>query len=269
MQLPRIINAVYSRPWAITADKHAAIRTALEAYINGASFPDFDPATTEETLSIVGSVAVLNIEGTIVPKASGLEAMCGLFSLEQFRKDLRAAASNNDVKSIILNIASGGGMITGVPETADHIAEVARSKNVVAYTGDIAASAAYWLACQANRVFMSKSAEVGSIGVYLALLDVTRAMEQEGVKLELFKAGDFKAMGMPGKPLSDAERELLQAGVDKAYRQFTGYVKAKRPSVPTAAMQGQCLDLDDALRYGLVDGEINSLDSLIDYLNAA
>lgn len=268
MNIPRVLNCVYNEAWAITPERHTAIRQALDAYIAGSTFPDVGESETAPTLSIVGNVAVLNVEGTIVPKASGLEAACGMFSLEKFRADLKAAAANPAVKSILLNIGSGGGMITGVPESADLIAQVAKVKNVVAFTGEMAGSAAYWLGSQANRFYMSKSAKVGSIGVYLARIDVTRAMEIAGEKLELFKAGEFKAMGIPGKPLSDVERELLQASVDKIYKQFVSYVQNKRPTVPKSAMQGQVFDAEDAVKYGLVDGQIDDIDALIAYLNS-
>lgn len=270
MSLSRIINVVYAQPWAIETSRHASIRQALEAYMAGAQFPfdDLDEEDEKAATAIVGKVAIIPIEGTILPKASGLEAKCGAFSLEKFRADLKAAAANPAVESIVLNISSGGGAITGVPEAADLIASVAKVKNLVAYTGDCIGSAAYWLASQANRIYASKSARVGSVGVYLALLDVSRAMELEVVKLELFKSqGAYKAMGLPGNPLSEEQRALLQAGVDKSYAQFVSYIKAKRPNVAAKAMEGQMFDCEDAIKAGLVDGEVNELDQLIAFLN--
>jgi len=272
MRLERILEVVYTKPWAILPTKHRAIQTILEAHLERADFlrPDFlneDDCTDNSNYQILGNTAVIPIEGTILNKCSGLEALCGAFSLEEFKQDIKDVAARPDVKNILLNISSGGGTVTGVPEAADLISELANSKNVYAYTYDCIASAAYWLASQANGIFISKSAEVGSIGVYLALLDVTGAMENEGIKLELFKAGKFKAMGIPGVPLSDEERALMQASVDKVYTNFTAYVNAKRPAVTSDSMQGQMFDSDEALKAGLIDGVINDVNALIDYLN--
>jgi protease-4 len=227
--------------------------------------PDAEP---EAPYAIVGRVAVLNIEGTILPKCSGLEMYCGGFSLAEFRKNLSALANNAAVEAIILNINSGGGIATGVPEAADLISEVSKTKTVIAYVDELAASAAYWLASQAKGgIFLSKSAEAGSIGVYCELVDDSAAWAKAGLKLELFKAGAFKAAGISGKPLSDEERALFQANVNRIYLDFTGYVTAARPKVKSETMQGQCFFADECVNNGLADGIINSLDSLIAYLN--
>jgi protease-4 len=271
MRLERILEVVYCKPWAILPSKHRAIQRILDAHLERADF-DLDSLLADsdnegEAYEIYGNTAVFPIEGTILNKCSGLEAACGAFSLQTFRQGLQEAAADAAVRNILLNISSGGGTVTGVPEAADLIRQIAAVKPVYAFTDDCIASAAYWLASQANNIFISKSAEVGSIGVYLALLDVSGAMEQDGVKMELFKAGKFKAMGLAGNPLSDEERELLQANVDKIYAQFTGYVKSKRQKVTSDTMQGQMFDAEDALANGLIDGVVNDVNALIDYLN--
>lgn len=270
MRLERIIETVYTKPWAILPAKHRAIQQLIEAHLNGASFLDFDGGDENDTpaYDVVGNTAIIPIEGTILNKTSGLEAMCGAFSCQGFRQTLRTVAADGTVENIVLSISSGGGIITGVPETADLIASVAATKPVYAFTDDCIASAAYWLASQARGIFLSKSAEIGGIGIYMALLDVSGMFAQEGVKLELIKAGKFKAMGIPGQSLSNDERTLLQASVDKSYAQFTGYVNATRPTVSSETMQGQMFDADDAITNGLADGIINELDDLISYLNS-
>jgi len=272
MRLARIFASLYFEPWAIRPENHAAILRVLEPYITAkAAFP-FNPDEEEEDCSddyaTVGKTAIVPIEGTILNKCSSLEAYCGAFSLENFKATLKALSLNPSVQNVILNISSGGGMVTGVPEASDAIAELAKSKNVYAYTNDCIASAAYWLASQCNGIFMSKSAQVGSIGVYLAVLDESKAFAQEGFSLELFKAGKFKGMGIPGTSLSDEQRAMLQERVEEIYDQFTGYVLAKRPNIPKSAMEGQMFSADEATANGLADGTVNDLDRLIDYLNS-
>ena len=238
--------------------------------MNGATFADFQNPDDEDKdfqYEAHGVTAIIPIVGTILNKTSGLEAMSGAFSCQDFRAALRAAAADDKIENIVLNISSGGGTITGVPETADLIAQVTSIKPVYAYTDDVIASAAYWLASQTNGIFASKSAQVGSIGVYMALLDVSVAFANEGINIELFKAGDNKGMGIPGTSLTDAQREILQAKVDKNYANFTASVKSKRSKVPDDAMQGLMYDTEDAIKLGLVDGRVDELDDLLDYLN--
>ena len=268
MRLDRILHKVNNEPWAILPTQHAAIRQLLEAHLAGAPFPQYDHQEDESApYAIVGNTAVIDVCGVLLNKCSGLESLCGAFSLEAFRSNLKTVAALDAVKNIVLNISSGGGTVTGIPETADLIAQVSRTKNIYAYTSDCIASAAYWLASQCKAVFVSKSAEVGSIGVYSYLIDTSRAFEMQGLKAELFKSGQYKAAGIDGVPLSDAQRAQFQASVDKTYSEFTAYVTAKRSKVPADAMQGQMFDSEDAQANGLIDGIINDLDALIAYLN--
>ena len=271
MRLERISHLVYNSPWAILPERHRGIQTLLESAAKRGSLLDFAPEAERPRFEIVGKVAVIPVEGVILGKASGLESACGAFSLETFRKTLRDVAARPDVANIVLNISSGGGTITGLPESAKLIADVSKTKPVYAFTSDCIASAAYWLACSGRGVFLAESAEVGSIGVYQAFLDQTRAFENEGLKVELFKGGGdnnaFKAMGMAGLPLTDDQKNHLQAGVDKTYAAFTDWVTTNRPSVEPESMAGQMFDAGDAQKRGLADGIINELDSLISFLN--
>jgi len=270
VRLDHILEVVYAHPWAILPSSHKAIQQLIEAKLNGMAFPDFEDPDEEDKdfqYEAHGVTAIIPIVGTILNKTSGLEAMCGGFSCQTFRQNLRAAAADEKIKNIVLNISSGGGTITGVPETADLIAKVAAQKPVYAYTDDCIASAAFWLSSQTNGIFLSKSAQVGSIGVYMALLDSSVAFAQNGVKVELFKAGKFKGMGIPGTTLSDEQRALLQASVDKNYALFVSYVTAGRRKVTDDSMQGQMFDANDAIKNGLADGIINDLDDLLEYLN--
>jgi protease-4 len=113
-------------------------------------------------------------------------------------------------------------------------------------------SAAYWLASGASAIVATPSADVGSIGVYLPVLDVTGYYDNLGVKVELLKSGDLKAPGFPGTSLSDAQRADLQAGVDAVYGMFTRHVKAHRRT-GDEAMRGQSMMGEQAHAVGLVD----------------
>ena len=114
-----------------------------------------------------------------------------------------------------------------------------------------------------NHIYITESASVGSIGVYLALLDRSEAMKARGDKLQLFKAGKFKAMGFPGTTLTEEESAMLQATVDKAYTKFTSAVTSSRPGVQSAAMQGQMFTGSDARDAKLVDALVLSFASLV------
>jgi hypothetical protein len=101
--------------------------------------------------------------------------------------------------------------VAGTEELAADVAALAKIKPVHAFIDDLGASAAYWVASQAQAVYATASARVGSIGVILPFIDSTEAFKQAGLKVEVFAAGKFKSAGTPGVPLTDAQRALLQS----------------------------------------------------------
>src|SRR5437868_4089878 len=131
MRLERILSLVYSSQWAILPAKHQAITTALEADVSKASFFDVqEPRDDDEAYTVVGNTAVVPIEGVILSKCSGMELMCGGFSLDAFKKTLREIAARDDLQTVVLNVASGGGTVTGLHEAGQAIRTLAALKNV-------------------------------------------------------------------------------------------------------------------------------------------
>jgi signal peptide peptidase SppA len=171
------------------------------------------------------------------------------------------AESRDDVKAVLLDIDSPGGMVTGTPELADQIE--ACDKPVFAWSDGLMASAAYWLGVSADQVYTSSTAEVGSIGVYLPWRDSSKMMEDRGIKTEVFRAGKFKGMGYPGTSLNDEQRALLQAEVDDIYDLFASHVQRNRLGrVNKETMQGQTFRGKNAIKHSLIDGVMPSMSSV-------
>ncbi len=154
--------------------------------------------------------------------------------------------------TVILWFRSPGGIITGIPEAAGQLRQLGKTRRLLAVTDDSCCSAAYWLAAQCSVIQATPTADVGSIGVYVALYDYTEYMSQMGVSLELFKAGTMKAMGLEGNPLSPEESAWIQSRVDEDYRSFTADVTRNR-AIESATMQGQSFRGKGALAANLID----------------
>ena len=276
MRYPRILAAIRSARWAVTPPTLQAISDSLGAHLRGSLqtrpvfalpvdspppvAPASEPAAPEMTQT---GVAIIPVYGIIGKNLSSMETMCGGCDLQAVSAALDAAVSDVSVTSIVLDIDSPGGVVTGVPEMADKIREVAQAKRIVAFTSGQCCSAAYWIASACDAIFCTKSADLGSIGVYVALVDDSKWWENEGYKLELIKAGDFKAMGISGKPLEDAERALIQADVDAIYSMFTGDVVSGRGKIDDATMQGQTFMGQSAVDVRLADEVVTDLGALV------
>jgi signal peptide peptidase SppA len=219
----------------------------------------------------VGDVAIIQVNGVIDKYISAFEMECyGGCDLNDIDHALALADGDPAINRVVLCINSPGGSASGVAETGQRIADMRSRKEMLARVDVMAASAGYWLASQCDRIDASESAALGSIGVYCALLDATRALEMEGYKVELVKAGKFKAMGAPFKPLTDEERALFQEGIDTLYTAFTSQVVSGRAAavakVSSETMQGQCFYGSKAVEAGLADDLITA--TLDEYISA-
>jgi len=276
-KLTRVLRALYCEPWLISPQMHKTLCDIAWAHVDGSAHcvdgrateyeAKFDDEVKHDGIGDVareGTTAVIAVSGVIGRKFSGFLNSSGVTSVDVLERVMNEAVADSTVSEIVLDVDSPGGTVTGTPEAAETIERAAQEKPVVAFTGGMMASAAYWLSAPCDAIFAAPSADIGSIGVYAALLDVSRKLDNEGVRVELFKQGKFKAMGFPGVPLTEEQREHIQKGVDDVADWFKGFVTANRPAVPTEAMEGQTYMGRDAVAIGLAD-QIGTLADAIDY----
>lgn len=262
MNLIHVCQQLYCHPWAIVPAMHKTLCDIVHDHMTGAAHAaggraeSFDIVEDEPqpSMTIDNGIAEINLHGLIGHRVKGMERSSGVTDLLDFDNDLATAGTSPDVRGILLNIDSPGGAVTGTPETAAKVNALNHQKPVLAYTDGLMASAAYWIGSQADIVMSSQSGEAGSIGVYQVFLDESRQAEMEGLKVELFKTGKYKGMGMPGLPLTEAQRTEIQNGVDEVFEWFVDAVTGTRPDIPFDALEGQTFFGQDSVTAGLSDG---------------
>ena len=129
---------------------------------------------------------------------------------------------------------------------------------MVAIANSLAASAAYWIGCAASEFYVTPGGEVGSIGVWQAHQDFSKALEEAGVKTTLISAGKYKVEGNPYSALDEEAQAFMQSRVDDYYAAFTKAV-AKGRGVPISQVRdgmglGRVLGADAAVQQSMVDG---------------
>ena len=265
MKYPRILAAIRSAKWAVTPPTLQAIRDVLSSRLNGRIAPsagdwfdedDDEPAAPRVPFQMAApGVAVVQMRGIIGKNLSGMEMACGGCDIAEVEENLTAALAALETSVVILDIDSPGGTVSGVAEFAAKIGELSAEsgKPVLAYASGQCCSAAYWIACGCSGIACSPSSDVGSIGVYMAMVDESENWKEEGYKLVLIKAGDHKAAGISGSTITPEQVALWQADVDFIYAQFTSAVRAARPAVVDLTMQGQSFYGSRSLAVGLVD----------------
>ncbi len=200
------------------------------------------------------SVAVIRIAGTMMKASSSF----GGASTVQIRKDVRAAASDSDVSGILLAIDSPGGTVAGTEDLANDVRAARRQKPVYAHIDDLGASAAYWVASQADRIYANvPTALVGSIGTMAVVYDASKAADTQGIEALLFATGPLKGAGTEGTRVTPEQRahfaELtnqLQKSFDAGVKRGRGLTDKQLADVRT----GGVYTAENAVSLKLIDG---------------
>jgi signal peptide peptidase SppA len=278
MNYERIIGYVASTLWAIEPNKLNEILSILAFRASGQSF------SAEEIAARIGSrgqsqpaqgggaVAVVPIHGVIAHRMGAMDDSSGGTSTERIGAMLRQAHANPDVGSIVLDIDSPGGTVPGVQELAAEVFAMRGTKKIVAHVNSLAASAAYWIASQADEIVSTPSGSAGSIGVFSAHQDMSKALETAGIDVTLISAGKFKVEGSPFAPLSAEAKAFMQGRVDEAYKQFVHDVArgrgASAADVRSGYGEGRVLSSKDAIAAGLID-RVATMDATLSGLMGA
>ncbi len=177
-------------------------------------------------------IAVITISGTLVKKASWLDAESGLQSYELLRTMLADARDDPGIRGVLLDVDSPGGEVGGLFDLADEVFAVRDQKPCYAIANDEAFSAAYALASSAQRLFVTRTGGVGSIGVIAVHMDQSGFDEKMGRKYTAVYAGARKNDFSTHQPLSDHARANLQGEIDRLYDMFVATVARNRGLKP-------------------------------------
>lgn len=173
-------------------------------------------------------IAVIPVHGTLVKRTAGLDAASGLTSYTEIAAMLDSALADPQVAGILLDIDSPGGEASGSFELARRVREAAAVKPVWAVANDSAYSAAYAIGSAANRLIVSETGGVGSIGVIALHIDQSVKDANEGYRYTAVTAGTHKNDFSPHQPLTDEAKAELQAEVDRLYGLFVEHVASMR-----------------------------------------
>lgn len=150
-----------------------------------------------------GGIAVIPVVGTITQRAGMMTEWCGGTSTQQISAALAEALRDDAVGQILMEFDTPGGSVFGVAELGDEIHEAAKTKPVIGVANSLSASAGYWLMSQCSQAYVTPGGEVGSIGVWMAHEDWSKAMADSGVVTTMVSAGKFKVEGNPYEPLGE------------------------------------------------------------------
>ena len=218
-------------------------------------FPEVeeDEETEEEEYSTI------TIRGPIIQHGYWWESYESI--KEKFKK-----ASEQNKETILVKIDSPGGEVAGCFDTARYIKKICKdaNKKIIVHVEGQCCSAAYALASVADRIYVSKTADVGSIGVLALRYDETKADDLSGYRVNLITSGARKSDWNPHVPFSKEEEKIHQEEINELAQEFFTLVALNRnlseekiKSFEAGSFRGSM-----ATKLGLVD-KIGSLDHVI------
>ena len=269
MQLVHLASRLYGTPLLIARPKLDVILSVLGSRIG---LPDLDmamplPMPRQSATSGQAGIAVIPVVGTLVRRSMGIEAASGLMSYGEIEARLDAALADPQVAGILLDLDSPGGEASGVFELAERIRAASTIKPIWAHANDAAYSAAYAIAAACQRLTLSQTGGVGSIGVIAMHIDQSVKDAKDGVRYTAVFAGERKNDLNPHEQLSDAAHAVLKAEVDRVYELFVETV-ARHRGLDADAVRATEAGLffgPDAVATGLADA-VGSLDDALTQL---
>jgi signal peptide peptidase SppA len=187
-----------------------------------------DPKERKDYTVTSDGIAIISVAGSLVRRSSWMDAASGLSSYEEIEEEFVDAATDPEIKGILLDIDSPGGEVSGVFDLVDEMYSQRGSKPIVSIANDDMYSAGYAIGSVADQIFVTRTGGMGSIGVIAAHLDLTAYDEKEGFKYTFIYAGERKNDLNPHVPLSSEVEDDLQEEIDRLYDMFCSTVARNR-----------------------------------------
>jgi protease-4 len=188
-------------------------------------------------------VGVVEIKGLLTDSRATIK------QLDRYRDD-------SSIKAIVLRINSPGGAVGPAQEILREVEKIRAKKKIVASLGTVAASGGYYIASGANLIMANRGTATGSIGVIMQFTNVEGLTKKLGLDFFNLKAGRYKDVGSPFRPMTPEDKAYLQGLLDNIYQQFLNDVAHNR-KIPLAKLktlaEGRIYSGEEAKQIGLVD----------------
>jgi signal peptide peptidase SppA len=288
MNLERIAGRAFNRPLLLDPSVGLPLLGYLSNRLNLGSIIDAtgkehsaqkiksDIGTYEtrvrKSYSVSNGIAIIPVDGTLMHKSGYIGSNSGMTGYDGIAAQIDDAIANSSVRGIMFDIDSGGGEVSGVQALSDKIVAAKAIKPIWAHSNEMAASAAYWIASSADKVFLTETSEVGSIGVLTAHRDLSKAMDDAGFKVTLIHAGAHKVDGNPYGALPAEVLADIQQEIDGLRELFAQNVATNRRMSVQDVMdtEARVYRGKSAVDVGLADGVMSfeaAIDSFDSYLS--
>jgi ClpP class serine protease len=260
-------------PLAISQDKLEILSSevAMKLLAGSVLANGVAQSTSKEVPEPANSVMTISIFDSLVAKGGAGES--GMTSYEGVKKKVTQCIEAGASK-IVFYIDSPGGEVAGLFGLTSFIADIPKLYGVetVAFTDGYMTSAAYAIGAACQTVYATESSNVGSIGVIMSLVDMTKADESKGISYTILRSKELKATYNPHETLSEATIAKYSEVMSELDSLFNLDISKHRPNLSLADIVGFKADSflgSKALALGLIDGIVASIDEVTGKSNAS
>ena len=284
MRYANIYGAIFNTPLMVHPGKAAAIAAGMGGRVTGAEISvdgalpiehvafskgrpsigvvgdrlgrSFD-ARARRPYDMIGSVAIIPVEGTLVHKGAFVESESGETSYEGLQAQVARALRDEQVRGVVFEIDSYGGQVAGAFQTSDMIHQLSQAKPTIAIFTDDGYSGGYLMASACRSIVLPETGGAGSIGVMALHIERSAALAAAGMKVTVLAAGAHKADANPFEALPEPVASKWISELEDARKVFAGAAsryRGNRLSFDAAmATEAQCYIGAEAVRAGLAD----------------
>lgn len=200
-------------------------------------------------------IATIGVYGPLVARTGNLNMCSRMTAYETIGSKFMAAVKDPACLSIVMDIDSPGGTVSGAFDLANLILANRGAKPIHAIVNHSAYSAGYLIASACDTISIGETGGVGSIGVMMQHMDYSKMLDEEGIKVTTLTRGDYKDAGNPAEPLSDPALEQFNKDLDMFYGKFVNFVSSSRKMDVKSVIdtQARCYYGQDAIDTGLAD----------------
>ncbi len=221
--------------------------------VNSVSLEEYAPNEDKSRSTSANRIAVIYANGEIISGEGNDETM----GSERISRAIRKARTDDKIKAVVLRVNSPGGSALASDVMWREVVLTKKVKPVIVSMGDVAASGGYYIACAADSIFAQPNTITGSIGVFGIIPNMQEFFNDKlGITFDGVKTGKFADLGDVSRPLTDAEKLIIQHQVNNIYNTFTRKVadgRNRSQAYVDSIGQGRVWSGTEALNNGLVD----------------
>ncbi|WP_129714971.1 signal peptide peptidase SppA [Pedobacter sp. SYP-B3415] len=247
----KVVDALKYKDEVLTELKKLSGKDA-DDNINSITINDYAQNASEKAESS-DKIAVVYANGDIM----GGEGSDEQIGSERISRALRKARLDKKVKAVVLRVNSPGGSALASDVIWREVVLTRKSKPVIASFGDVAASGGYYIGCAADSIFVQPNTITGSIGIFGIIPNFQKLMNEKlGITFDGVKTGKYADIMSTNRPMTPAERAIIQAELNRIYSGFLQRVadgRKKSKSYVDSIGGGHVWVGTDAVRIGLAD----------------